>query len=58
MIVINIDTLEEFEAMKQILNFANKNSVECRELLHDKNIRVEFDVDISVAIQDKEDKLC
>ena len=56
MIVINIDTLEEFEAMKQILNFANKNSVECRELLHDKNIRVEFDVDISVAIQDKEDK--
>lgn len=56
MIIIKVDTLEEFGAMKQILDFANKNSVECRELLHDKNMRVEFDVDISVAIQDKEDK--
>ena len=56
MIVIRVDTLEELKAMQQMLDFANKNSVEYREFLHDENTMVEFDVDISVAIQSKEDK--
>ena len=57
MIVIKVDTLEELKAMQQMLDFANKNSVEYREFLHDENTMVEFDVDISVAIQAKEDKI-
>ena len=42
MIVIKVDTLEELKAMQQMLDFANKNSVEYGEFLHDENTMVEF----------------